>query len=194
MIMNCLRGQSLGHFLSGLVLFVALFATACDRQATMPSIFSEPGEVHTFTGTWSATGDRQTLQLGSNHKAEIFRLSGSMLLAGEQRLRRGFKAVSIGFSDNLKGGLQGRSVWTDDRGDKVFSEFHGPGEAPGQLIEGIFLGGTGRYAGVSGEYTFRWKRLINNENGKVSGRVVDLKGWVRDGAPETPPNTTGGEQ
>jgi hypothetical protein len=192
--MNCLRCVSFGHFLSGLVLFIALFTTACDRQAGAPSIFSEPGEVHTFTGTWSATGDRQTMQLGAGHKAQIFRLSGTLLLAGEQRLRKGFKAVSIGFSDNLKGGLQGRSVWTDDRGDKVFSEFHGPGEVPGELIEGRFLGGTGRYARVSGEYTFRWKRLINNENGEVSGRVVDLKGWVRDGAPETPPTTTRDEQ
>lgn len=192
--MNCLRCVSFGHFLSGLALFIALFTTACDRQTSAPSIFSEAGEVHTFTGTWSATGDRQTMQLGAGHKAQIFRLSGSMLLTGEQRLRKGFKAVSIGFSDNLKGGLQGRSVWTDDRGDKVFSEFHGLGEVPGKLIEGRFLGGTGRYGRVSGEYTFRWKRLINNENGEVSGRVVDLKGWVRDGAPDTSPTTTRDEQ
>jgi hypothetical protein len=193
MLMNCLRCVPFGHFLSGLALFVVLLTTACDRQEIIPPISSVPGEVQTFTGTWSATGDRQTMKLEPGHKAEIFRLSGSLLLAGEQRLRKGFKAVSIGFSDNLSGGLQGRSVWTDDRGDKVFSEFHGSGEVPGKLIEGRFLGGTGRYARVSGEYTFRWKHLINNENGKVSGRVVDLKGWFRDGAPETPPTTTGGQ-
>ncbi|NOR25794.1 MAG: hypothetical protein GQ542_15685 [Desulforhopalus sp.] len=63
-------------------------------------------------------------------------------------------------------------MWTDDRGDKVFSELHGAGKVPGELIEGRFLGGTGRYATVSGEYTFRWKRLIDNENGGVLYPII----------------------
>ena len=191
--MNCLRCLSFGQSLSGLALIVALLVMACDRQTTTQPIALAPGEVGTFTGTWSATGNRQTMKLESGHQAMIFRLTGSLLLAGKQRLRRGFKADVIGFSDN-KSGMQGRSVWTDDRGDKVFSELHGAGRVPGELIEGRFLGGTGRYATVSGEYTFKWKRLIDNENGKVSGRVVDLEGWVRNEPAETLPTATGGDQ
>lgn len=191
--MNCLRCLSFGQSLSGLALIVALLSTACDRQTTTEPIALAPGEVRTFTGTWSATGNRQTMKLESGRQAMIFRLTGTLLLTGEQRLRRGFKADVIGFSDN-RSGMQGRCVWTDDRGDKVFSELRGPGRVPGQLIEGRFLGGTGRYATVSGEYTFRWKRLIDNENGKVSGRVVDLEGWVRNEPAETLPTTTGGDQ
>ncbi len=184
---NC--SISLGRFLSSLVLILALFTISCDRQAGTPPISLVPGEVLNFTGTWSATGFRQTMKLESGHETMIFRLTGSLLLAGEQRLRRGFKADVIGFSDN-RSGMEGRCVWTDDRGDKVFSELHGEGKVPGELIEGIFLGGTGRYASVSGKYTFRWKRLIDKENGDVSGRVVDMKGWVRDGSPEALPATT----
>jgi hypothetical protein len=54
---------------------------------------------------------------------------------------------------------------------------------PGNLVEGRFVGGTGRYAGVSGEYSFTWKYLVDNEEGMVSGRVVGLKGWARLGTP-----------
>jgi hypothetical protein len=191
--MNSQRFFFFGHSLRSLALIGVLLISACDRQTPPPPTDSKPGDVKTFTGRWSATGDRQTMQLESDHEAIIFRLTGSMLLAGQQRLKRGFKADLIGFSDSLSG-MQGRSVWTDERGDKVFSELHGePGEV-GRLIEGRFIGGTGRYASVSGEYTFRWKHLINNENGKVSGRAVDLQGWARLGVPDTLPSTIGSQQ
>jgi hypothetical protein len=191
--MNFQRFFFFGHPLRSLALIGVLLISACDRQTPPPPTDSKPGEVKTFTGTWSATGNRQTMQLESDHEAVIFRLTGSMLLAGQQRLKRGFKADLIGFSDSLSG-MQGRSVWTDENGDKVFSELHGePGEV-GRLIEGRFIGGTGRYSSVSGEYTFRWKHLMNNENGKVSGRAVDLQGWARLGEPDTLPSTTGSQQ
>lgn len=193
MNINCQRFWFFGHFLRSLALIGVLLISACDRQTPPPPTASKPGEIKTFTGTWSATGNRQTLQLESDHEAVIFRLTGSMLLAGQQRLRKGFKADLIGFYDTLSG-MQGRCVWTDERGDKVFSELHGQTGEVGTLIEGRFLGGTGRYANVSGEYTFRWKRLINNENGEVSGRAVDLKGWARLGAPDILPDTIGSQQ
>ena len=41
-------------------------------------------------------------------------------------------------------GLVGRSVWTDERGDQVFSELQGEGTAARNHITGKFLGGTGR--------------------------------------------------
>ncbi len=41
--------------------------------------------------------------------------------------------------------------------------------------------------GAIGEYSFKWQRLINNEDGEVSGRVVDLKGWALLGAPASHP-------
>jgi len=190
MIMNCLRCLSFGYSFFCLALIATLVLTACDRQTTTPSNESEPGQVHTFTGTWSATGTRQTMKLESDHRSYIFRLTGSLLLKGKERPRKGFKADVIGFFDN-RIGLQARAVWTDDRGDKVFSEIYSEGKVPGELIEGRFIGGTGRYANAIGEYTFTWKRLINNDNGAVSGRVVDLKGWVRDGSSEALPTTTG---
>lgn len=191
--MKCLRSLLSLHYLSCLTLVISFVVLGCDRQeATAPAV-TETGGVRTFTGKWTATGNRQTMKLGSDNEAIIFRLTGSLLLAGKDRPNRGFKADTIGFSDT-RNGLLGRTVWTDENGDKVFSELNAePGEA-GRLIEGKFMGGTGPYTGVNGEYTFRWKRLVNNENGEISGRTDDLKGWVRLGAADAEPATIGDQQ
>jgi hypothetical protein len=146
-----------------------------------------PRERH-FTGTWSITGNRQTLKMGPDHRAEIFRLGGSLMLAGDSRPGLAFRSDIIGLRDN-QSGMQARSVWTDERGDQVFSELRGGAGGPGQLIEGRFVGGTGRYAGVGGQYTFKWRTLVESEDGSVSGRVVDLEGWARIGAPADTPTS-----
>ena len=72
--------------------------------------------------------------------------------------------------------MQGRCVWTDEHGDKVYSELKGEFVATGNHIVGTFLGGTGRYAGVTGEYSFQWEYVVESEDGSVSGRAVNLKG------------------
>ena len=70
-------------------------------------------------------------------------------------------------------------MWTDERGDEVYSELKGEWVGSGNHITGYFVGGTGRYAGVTGDYTFQWQYVIDAEDGVVSGRVVDLKGQAR---------------
>ncbi len=102
----------------------------------------------------------------------------------------GFRAEAIGFSDNLVG-MQGRCVWTDERGEKVYSELKGEWVGTGRRVVGTFLGGTGRFAGITGEYSFQWEYVIESEDGAVSGRAVNLKGRTRFGSTAAAP---GGEQ
>ena len=78
-------------------------------------------------------------------------------------------------------GLQGRSVWTDERGDHMFSELQGEGTAAHNHIRGKFLGGTGRYAGATGSYEFSWQWVMEAEDDAIQGRAIDLKGRVRAG-------------
>jgi hypothetical protein len=99
------------------VVFVFLLTAACDQWGGTAQT-SAAGEWHMFEGTWTATGTRRTLQLGPNDRAAIFELTGSVLLAGAQRPAVGFKAQAIGFSDS-RAGMQGRSVWTDERVQRV---------------------------------------------------------------------------
>jgi len=175
---------SLGRQWAALVPLLCI--AACGQQSGPAPTPPPPGEWRTFEGTWTAAGKRHTLNLGPDHRAWIFNLTGSLLLSGEQRPGVGFRAQVIGFSDS-RSGMQGRCVWTDERGDQVYSELKGDAVGTGSRIVGTFLGGTGRYAGVTGEYTFRWQTVVDSEDGDVSGRVVDLKGRVRVGSDAAPP-------
>src|SRR4029453_18157733 len=107
--------------------------------------------------------------------AASFDLSGAVLLTGAQRPAVGFKAQAIGFSES-RTGMQGRCVWTDERGDMVYSEVRGEAVGTGNRIVGTFVGGTGRYAGVTGDYTFQWQYVVDAEDGAGSGGGGDPKG------------------
>ena len=156
------------------------WVAGCDRPAATVSTPPASGEWRSFEGTWSATGTRQSLDLGADRRVSVFRLTGSLLLSGPQRPGVGFRAQVIGMSDP-RTGMVGRCVWTDERGDQVYSELKGDAVGAGTRIEGTIVGGTGRYAGVTGDYSFRWQSVVDTEGDEVSGRVVDLKGRVRAG-------------
>jgi hypothetical protein len=161
-------------------ILIALLLTAACGPTGDSAHAPLTGEWHAFEGTWTAAGTRKTLRLGPDDRAAIFELTGTVLLTGALRPSVGFRAQAIGFSDS-RVGMQGRCVWTDERGETVYSELKGEAVGTGNRIVGTFVGGTGRYAGVTGDYTFQWQYVIDAEDGAVSGRVVDFKGRARLG-------------
>ena len=46
-------------------------------------------------------------------------------------------------------------------------------------IEGTIVGGTGRYEGAVGTYSFSWQYTVEGEDGAVQSRAVGLRGRVR---------------
>ena len=159
------------------VALASLLATACSGPAVEPRTAPAPGETRAFEGTWSGSGSRRTLDLEPGHKASIFSLTGSLLLTGERGIGVGFQGDVIGFSDSAAGGT-GQCVWTDERGDKIFSQVRGQPIGTGSHVVGTITGGTGRWAGVTGEYELRWQYVIETDDGTISGRAVGLKGRV----------------
>jgi hypothetical protein len=93
-------------------------------------------------------------------------------------LGQGFLIEVIGFSDGLRGGT-GWSVWTDSNGDQVFGEIHGEPIITGSRVTGTLLGGTGRYADVTGEYEYEWVYVYNTKDGTFQGRITGLRGRFR---------------
>lgn len=168
------------------VLFAwAMAATACGPVADSPKPNGTSDEWLEFEGSWNAAGTRKTISLGANRRGSIIDLSGTMLLTGSQRPGIGFRAEVIALVDS-ETGLVGRSVWTDERGDQVFSVIEGEGTADRNHITGKFLGGTGRYAGATGSYEFSWQSVLEAEDGTIQGRAIELKGRVLPGAAGVP--------
>jgi hypothetical protein len=132
----------------------------------------------TFEGSWSATGRSDRLPTEGSRLASVLRLSGAMVLKNGDGLRRGFLGEAIGFDDGLDTRV-GRAVWTDDQGDRVFSEFRGETLETGRRMIGRITGGSGRYANATGEYELTWQYVVRPDEGTFQGRAADLKGRVR---------------
>ena len=164
-----------------IALAVLLIVTACSRAPHTPESASDSGVWHEFKGNWTAAGSRSRIPLGEGRRASIAKLEGSLVLAGPSRPAVGFRAEALVLNDTATGTI-GRAVWTDDRGDQVFSELNGQGTSTGSHIVGTFLGGTGRYAGASGGYEFSWRFVLETEDGTVQGQSMGLNGKIRVGA------------
>jgi hypothetical protein len=177
------RGRGPRRGVSGRHVFLALAIglTGCGATTESSKLGGTSGEWLEFTGSWNGVGTRQTISLGGDRRSSVVHLTGAMLLAGPNRPGAGFRAEVIALSDTATG-LVGRGVWTDERGDQAFSELKGEGTTSHNHITGTFLGGTGRYAGVTGSYEFSWQFVMESEDGAIQGRAVDLKGRVRSGA------------
>lgn len=161
-------------------LVLSLVAAACSPVAEAPKPVVASGEQREFSGTWNAAGSRRTIALGADRRGSIIHLRGTMLLAGPGRPGVGFSSELIALVDSATG-LVGRSVWTDERGDQVFTELKGEGTAAQNRITGTILGGTGRYFGATGSYEFSWRFVIEAEDGSIQGSAVGLKGHVVPG-------------
>jgi len=125
----------------------------------------------TFTGSWSARGQRQTIPTEGGRAAGIIHLSGAIALAKGTELGGGMLAEAVAFDDGRTLSV-GRAVWTDARGDRVFSELRGEPVATGRRIFGTITGGTGRYDGVVGEYELTWQYVARDDDDTVQGRAV----------------------
>lgn len=162
---------------------IAIAAAACSPAPQTASAPAVGAEWRDFEGTWTAAGSRQSIALGADRRASVSTLKGSLLLTGAARPAVGFRAEAVVLNDSATG-MVGRAVWTDANGDQAWSELRGEGTATGNRIVGTFVAGTGRYAGVTGNYEFAWRFVLETEDGTVQGQSVGLKGRVRGGGAE----------
>ena len=177
--------QRLGCVLRAAALMALVALGACGPAPRSPDEMRRDGAWREFEGTWTAVGSRHGIDLGAERRASIASFEGSVLLSGASRPAIGFRAEAIVLNDSATG-MVGRAVWTDERGDQAYSELKGEGTSTGNRIFGTFLGGTGRYRGVTGAYEFSWRFVLESEDGTLQGQSTGLKGRVRL---EQPPGT-----
>jgi hypothetical protein len=164
----------------GLIASLVVALVGCSPAPQDSSVADVGSDWREFEGTWTAAGNRQVIALGSERKASVAILRGALLLTGPERPAVGVRAEAVVFNDSATG-MIGRAVWTDDRGDQAWSELRGEGTATGNRIAGTFIGGTGRFAGITGDYAFTWRFVLETEDGTVQGQSLGLKGRVRGG-------------
>lgn len=131
-----------------------------------------------FTAAWTLTGRREVLPTEGERPASVVTLSGALTVTSGEGLGKGLLGQLIGFDD---GGttLVGRAVFTDERGDHVYATLSAQPIGTGRKATATLTGGTGRFAGIEGSFSFSWEYVLHPESSDVDGRITDLSGRTR---------------
>jgi len=135
-----------------------------------------------FTATWTLFGTRDLLPTEGPRPAAVLRLSGPMAVTQGDGLGRGFLGEVIGFDDG-ETLLVGRAVFTDEKGDRIFVSLKAEPIGTGRKATGTIAGGTGRYAGLEGTFTFAWQYVVDTGSNEISGHTMNFEGRTRLAAP-----------
>ena len=76
-----------------------------------------------------------------------------------------------------------RAVWTSAAGEQIFSVLEGEPLGTGRRVNGRITGGTGRFAGATGDYSLTWQYVVQADDDVVQGRAADLRGRIRLSGP-----------
>jgi hypothetical protein len=131
-----------------------------------------------FTATWTLSGRRELLSTEGLRPASIVHLSGPLTVTSVEGPGRGFLGEVIGFDD---GGtlLIGRAAFLDEHGDKIFCTLKAEPIGSGRRVTAAITGGTGRFAGLEGSFSFAWQYVVEQESDEVSLRAVNVEGRTR---------------
>ena len=160
---------------AGLLAAATLVASAA--AGNRPALVADT-DWRPFSGSCSASGRRDTLPTENNGVAALVRLSGAVVIAAGSGLTSGFRGEAIGFNDGRERG-EGRAVWTDARGDRIFSALAVEPLAAGRRVTATITGGSGRYRGITGDYALTWQYVVDAGDETLQGRTIDLTGRFR---------------
>jgi hypothetical protein len=140
---------------------------------------AESGE---FKGTWIANGIRTPFHFGDGRQVFTFKLAGHVSLQNPLGKQKDFWADCVGLADTMTG-LVGRCVWKDLAGPEIYLMLQSDKLQQGSLVTGTLVGGSGRFAGISGELTFNWSSVIVQMEAEgivsVTGQTKNLSGSYR---------------
>jgi len=146
---------------------------------TLPCGVVVAEETGTFEGTLTATGNRQMLEFMDERTVFTFSLEGHINLKNAVGETADFWADWVGLWDSKTGGTA-RCVWDDMKGQKIYVVLNGTQLEKGATLTGEFVGGTGAFQGIQGNFIFTWTTASFDTGDKViAGYAKDIKGSYR---------------
>jgi hypothetical protein len=129
-----------------------------------------------FDGTWTVGGETYSMEFGDDGgTVTIFRFTGPALVRTANGFAPSIDSECLGFSAP-KAGAVGRCVLTDPEGDRIFCELSAamtPGIAN---VSGRFVGGTGKYDGITGSVRFQAATGQQSAGRGTGGQTMAISG------------------
>jgi len=167
----------MSKFRNVLLLFAVIFTAFMLSSVMMPKAVAE--QSGSFSGTWNASGQRQTIDFVEGREVGIFNLTGNVSLKQKLGGIEDFWAECVGLSDSVSGSLV-RCVWRSLKGEKAYSVLSGQPLKEGVKVTGEFVGGTESLKGLTGLFDFTWTSTFTDRNqGIFTGFTKDLNGTYK---------------
>ena len=134
---------------------------------------AESGE---FKGSMIANGTRMDFPFTAGRKVFTFKLSGHVNLQTPLGKQGDYWSECIGLADSVTG-VVGRCIWKDLNGSEIYLTIQSDQLQQGSQVRGTIVGGSEKFAGISGELSFNWFSVINQTD---SGGSVNITGQTKD--------------
>lgn len=154
-----------------LIMFAALFLLGVTAGA-------QAAESGTFSGTWSASGTRESMDFGSEREVALLKFSGHVNLRDGVGSHVDYWARCIGLGDTGTGSAI-RCIWRSLEGQELYVALRAEQMAQGAQVSGEIVGGSGELTGITGTLSFQWSTLSLQRNGNilaVGGYAKELQG------------------
>jgi len=145
-----------------------------------PSLRAQwPQNEGTFTGFWTVSGSVHVLERGDKVVATAGRLAGTVVGNTSQGAIPSFETDCVVFSDTRERGIA-RCVWTGASGDQIYVDVTSDGPAGFGRARGEFVGGSGRFEGMTGAFQFEWNySLSRGSDATLDGHTLQMSGRYR---------------
>ena len=131
----------------------------------------------TFEGYWSVSGTVHILRFMDSSTVASGRLEGNVTFHSSEGPIGTLQTECVAFADDRTGSL-GRCVWTGPLGDHIYVELKGSGPAGFGPTRGTFIGGTGKFEGIQGNFAYEWNYSVSgrDEDASLDGYSIQMRG------------------
>ncbi|RNC68255.1 MAG: hypothetical protein ED859_10975 [Desulfuromonadales bacterium] len=156
--------------------FFRIFLCGFLLLATSSLTESYGAESGDFRGSWIANGTRTPFPFGAGRQVFTFRIVGHVSLQAPLGKKKDFWSDCIGLADTTTG-MTGRCVWKDLGGPEIYLTIQSSQMEQGNQVVGTLVGGTGPFAGISGDVTFNWTSVTTQID---ADGVVTVNGQTKN--------------
>jgi hypothetical protein len=141
---------------------------------------AEMAKEGTYSATESICGTFKFVPMGEERFYLSYEYMGVLVSDTGKGFIHNMSVHGVGSLHGVKGMVEqesGIEVYTDSDGDKVFQTYKGTGGKLGEYTEGVgtFVGGTGKYTGITGDRKWTYTELPSAAEGTFQG-IVKIKG------------------
>jgi len=148
--------------------------------AFVPNAKAQMAKEGTYSATEYICGTVKVVPMGEKRFYLSYEYMGVLVSDTGKGFIHNMSVHGIGSLHGVKGMVEqesGIEVYNDPDGDKVFQTYKGTGGKLGVHTEGVgtFVGGTGKYTGITGDRKWSYTKLHPAAEGTFQG-IVKIKG------------------